>query len=56
MNQQELELYTALDELVMRCDGEEGVRADGSNIQTIRAHAVLAKIEEKEAELNRLPG
>jgi hypothetical protein len=31
----------ALRELVERCDGDEGVRADGSNIQTMRAHAIL---------------
>lgn len=31
----------ALEDLVQRCDGDEGVRADGSNIQTIKAHAVL---------------
>ena len=39
------ELLDALRELVARCDGEEGVRADGSNIQTMRAHAVLATID-----------
>jgi len=38
------ELLAALEELVLRCDGEEGVRADGSNIQTMRAHAILEKI------------
>lgn len=38
------ELYAALQELVGRCDGDEGMRADGSNIQTIKAHAVLARI------------
>ena len=38
------ELVAALEELVLRCDGEEGVRADGSNIQTMRAHAILEKI------------
>lgn len=32
---------SALQELVTRCDGDEGVRADGSNIETIRAHVVL---------------
>jgi hypothetical protein len=36
------ELRAALAELTARCDGEEGVRADGSNIQTMRAHAALA--------------
>lgn len=34
-------LYVALDELVTRCDGEDGVRADGSNINTQSAHVVL---------------
>jgi hypothetical protein len=37
-------LGSALMELVERCDGEEGVRADGSNIQTIAAHATLETI------------
>lgn len=35
------EMFLALDALVTRCDGEEGVRADGSNIDTTAAHAVL---------------
>ena len=39
------ELVAALQELVNRCDGDEGVRADGSNIQTMRAHAILEKLE-----------
>jgi hypothetical protein len=39
------ELLAALEELVQRCDGPEGVRADGSNIQTIAAHALLAKVQ-----------
>jgi hypothetical protein len=34
-------LRTALRDLVNRCDGAEGVRADGSNICTIGAHAAL---------------
>lgn len=34
-------LAQALIDLVRRCDGDEGVRADGSNIQTIEAHAAL---------------
>lgn len=33
----------ALIELVKRCDGSEGVRADGSNIDTLAAHMALAK-------------
>lgn len=40
------ELLAALEELVTRCDGAEGVRADGSNIQTIRAHAAIEKAEQ----------
>lgn len=35
-------LQDALEELVERCDGESGVRADGSNIDTSAAHAVLS--------------
>jgi hypothetical protein len=42
------ELLAALRELVERCDGEEGVRADGSNIQTMAAHAAIEKAEGKE--------
>jgi hypothetical protein len=38
------ELLDALRDLTARCDGEEGVRADGSNIQTMRAHALLARL------------
>lgn len=34
-------LRTALRDLVTRCDGDEGVRPDGSNIDTYRAHAAL---------------
>ena len=41
------ELVEALRELVARCDGEEGVRADGSNIQTMHANALLAKYGER---------
>ena len=37
------DLLTALQDLVERCDGAEGVRADGSNIQTMRAHAAIEK-------------
>ena len=36
-------LRDALEELTLRCDGEEGVRKDGDNIQTYQAHAVLEK-------------
>ncbi len=35
------DLLDALTELTRRCDGDEGVRADGSNIDTATAHAVL---------------
>lgn len=38
-------LLAALKELVARCDGEAGVRADGSNIETAQAHAALALVE-----------
>ena len=34
-------LTKALEDLAIRCDGDEVVRADGSNIQTIAAHALL---------------
>lgn len=37
------EVLETLEDLVERCDGSAGVRADGSNIDTCRAHAVLAK-------------
>lgn len=40
------ELVEALKELVARCDGAEGVRADGSNIQTHNAHGILSKLGE----------
>lgn len=39
------DLLEALKDLVARCDGDEGVRADGSNIDTAWAHAVIAKAE-----------
>ena len=37
------EVLESLEDLVERCDGAEGVRSDGSNIQTIRAHAAIEK-------------
>lgn len=37
-------LVEALEDLVKRCDGEEGVRADGSNIDTAWAHSVLRHV------------
>lgn len=42
-------LETALRDLVDRCDGAEGVRADGSNIDTRGAHAALGDFEEEAA-------
>jgi hypothetical protein len=44
------DLLAALIDLTTRCDGEEGVRADGSNIQTMRAHAAIAKAESADME------
>jgi len=38
-------LFEALKELVLRCDGADGVRADGSNIDTLAAHAALNLVE-----------
>ena len=37
-------LRKALRDLADRCDGEEGVRADGSNIPTFDAHIALGDI------------
>ena len=39
------DLLAALKDLVNRCDGTEGVLADGSNIQTRWAHAIIEKVE-----------
>jgi len=39
------DLLAALKDLVTRCDGDEGVRGDGSNVDTSWAHAVIAKAE-----------
>lgn len=39
------QLLAELRRLVERCDGEEGVRADGSNIDTRAARALLEKLE-----------
>ena len=41
-------LREALEDLTLRCDGAEGIRADGSNIQTIKAHAALGTFAEEE--------
>lgn len=38
-------LLEALKALVARCDGDEGVQADGSNMDTLAAHAVIAEAE-----------
>lgn len=37
------DLLEALEELVARCDGEQGVRADGSNIDTLRQHVAISR-------------
>ena len=50
MSSKQGEAIEALRELVARCDGAEGVRADGSNIQTMRAHAALQALEEEQRE------
>jgi hypothetical protein len=42
-------MKNVLDSLVTRCDGAEGVRADGSNIDTLSAHMMLATFEPEEA-------
>jgi hypothetical protein len=39
---------TALRDLVTRCDGAEGMRADGSNIDTTAAHAALGDFDKTE--------
>lgn len=41
-------LRKALYDLVLRCDGAEGVRADGSNIDTSDAHYALGHLFDKE--------
>ncbi len=38
------DLRRELSALVTRCDGPEGVRADGSNIDTRAAHALLERL------------
>jgi len=38
------EFVAELSALVLRCDGEEGVREDGSNIDTSAAHALLDRV------------
>ena len=42
---QQSDLLKELKALVARCDGAEGVQPDGSNMQTITAHAAIAKAE-----------
>ena len=39
------DLATALNKLVLRCDGPEGVRSDGSNIDTMAERYLLEGIE-----------
>ena len=39
------ELARVLADLVTRCDGPSGVRPDGSNIDTLEAHHLLAEID-----------
>ena len=39
------DLVAALRDLTLRCDGEQGVRADGTNIDTLRAHAILGDLD-----------
>lgn len=41
------ELEAALRELTERCDRDDGMREDGSNIDTIRAHAALGDFAAK---------
>lgn len=43
------DLRKALQNLVIRCDGAEGVREDGSNIDTMEAHAALGHFAEEDA-------
>ena len=39
------DLIAAFGDLVNRCDGDDGVRADGSNIDTAWAHSVLDPLD-----------
>jgi hypothetical protein len=45
LREREATVRSALIELVTRCDGDAGVRADGSNIDTLAAHAALGDLE-----------
>ena len=47
-------LRDALREMVTRCDGAEGVRADGSNIDTTAAHAALGDFDAEAFEKDRV--
>jgi len=38
-------VINALEKLVRRCDGPEGVRADGSNIDTLEAAMILKTLK-----------
>lgn len=42
------DLLKALKDLVERCDGEEGIQADGSNMDTLSAHMVIQLAEGEE--------
>lgn len=46
------EVVDVLARLAARCDGEEGVRADGSNIDTAEAADVLARARTRKATHN----
>jgi len=50
------DLLRELTDLVSRCDGAEGVRADGSNIDTRRANYLLALIQTAIEVAETLPG
>lgn len=39
------DLLRELKALVERCDGEEGIQPDGSNMDTLAAHAAIRKAE-----------
>lgn len=43
-------LRKALEDLVARCDGKEGVMANGANIDTLAAHVALGNLSPDEAE------
>ena len=45
MTEDASEIRVALAELVARCEGPEGVRADGTNIDTLKAHVALGDLQ-----------